>query len=806
VRNSSQRARAALGALLPALLVAVTVTAAPFVATAFAAPLATTRHDFDLPGTQPLTVTDPFVVPSACTPCHSNYGAPDVEPFRSWQGSMMAHSGRDPLMLAAMAVANQDAPHSGETCLRCHFPKGWLEGRSVPEDGSSMTADDRQGVQCSVCHRLVDPFAAAENPPEDAAILAALSAPVPSLRSAMMVLDPVDRLRGPFDVVGDLGSNPHAPTRDTLISPFHRSSDLCGTCHNVENPLFTRDGSGEYVLNAFDSAGTPGQGFPEQSTYDEWAASDYAAAGVLAPQFGRNRDVVSSCQDCHMPAVTGRDANTGMTRDDLPLHELVGGNTFVPAVLPHHPAFGSEVNPALLQAGIDAATDMLRRAATVSLSLTGGTLSVRVTNESGHKLPTGYPEGRRMWLHVRAYDAARAVVFESGRYVFATADLAGYEASPSDPDYDPYLHVWETVHGTSPALAAVVGTLAGPSQHLILNNVREKDTRIPPRGFTNAAFDVFDGAPVGASYADGQYWDEVDYPVGTAAVQAEATLYYQTASRDYVEFLRDENTTNAAGPILFDLWDQHGKSEPVAMARGFVQRDTDPISRCQKEVAKTEAKFWKRHQKEWGKCYARKAAGFTCDAAARDVRIATAEEKLRAKIGGVKDRRCAALNFTPITLGHGSVCPVPCPTQILFDMSDLASCAVCIAGELTGGALDAAYGVTPPALPATAPFGAPASCQSGIAKASLKLAARWTDALARCEDLNHSGGPVQDCSTDPAGAIMRAREQAAGTVASCTSFAGLPGCAVAGDAAGTTACIEGSLAPLAPAFNGVAYP
>ena len=124
-----------------------------------------------------------------------------------------------------------------------------------------------------------------------------------------------------------------------------------------------------------------------------------------------------------MPAVTGRDASTGPVRDDIPLHEMVGGNTFVPDVLPHHPAFGGDVNAAILQETVTKATKLLRKAATLSLSLGGGNLTVRVTNESGHKLPTGYPDGRRMWLHVRAFDADRAVVFESGRYVFATADL-----------------------------------------------------------------------------------------------------------------------------------------------------------------------------------------------------------------------------------------------------------------------------------------------------------------------------------------------------------------------------------------------
>jgi len=411
-----------------------------------------------------------------------------------------------------------------------------------------------------------------------------------------------------------------------------------------------------------------------------------------------------------------------------------------------------------------------------------------------------------MWLDVRAFDANRAVVFESGRYVFATADLVGYGAAPSDPDYDPNLHVWEALHGMSPALAAIIGATPGPSLHLVMNNVREKDNRIPPRGFTNAGYDAFDGAPVGEAYADGQYWDDVTYPVGMGAVQAEATLYYQTASREYVEFLRDENTTTSAGPILFDLWDQHDKSEPVAVAKGFVQRDTEAVTRCQNEVSKTQAKFWKRHQKEWGKCYARKAAGLACDATSRDTRIADAESKLRAKIGGVKDRRCAALSFTPITLGHGSVCPVPCASQILFDMSDVASCAVCMADELTGGALNGAYGVSPPTLPSTAPFGDPAACQSNIAKASLKLAGRWTDALARCEAANRSGQPPQNCATDPGGFIASAQQQAGATIAKCTTFGGLPGCATAGTAAGTTACVEALLAPLAPAFTGVAYP
>jgi hypothetical protein len=788
--------------VLCALVLAAVVRAAS------AAPLATTPDDFHLPGTQPLTVMDPFATPDACTLCHSNYAQPALEPYRTWQSSMMAQSGRDPLMWAALAIANQDAAHSGETCLRCHLPKGWLEGRSTPEDGTAMTAGDRQGVQCSVCHRLVDPFGSAGSPAEDGPILSALDAPVPLLGSAMMVADPVDRLRGPFDVAADLGSDPHVPLRSTLVSPFHATSDLCGTCHNVRNPIFTRNPiSGEYEPNAVGAAADPAGGFPEQSTYDEWAASTYASGGVLAPQFGRNQPMVSTCQDCHMPAVTGRAANFGVLRDDMPLHELAGANTFIPAVLPSHPTFGAEVDAALLQNGIANATAMLRRAATVSAQLAGGTLTVRVTNESGHKLPTGYPEGRRMWLHVRAYDAHHTVVFESGRYASDTATLLGYGAAPMTPDYDPYLHVWETVQGLSPAWAGQLGVQPGHTFHLALNNARLKDNRIPPRGFTNAAFDAFDGAPVGAAYPDGQYWDDVSYPVGAQAVEAEVTLYYQTASREYVEFLRDTNSTNTSGTVLYDLWHDHDPSTPVEMAHAFVETDAAVVTACRRTIAKETEKFQKIHLREWAQCFAAAAHGRSCNASGRDAHVAAASAALHDKIGGAKDKRCAARNLTPITLGHSAVCPAPCATTVIFDLTDLASCAVCVAAAANDAALAAGYGPTPPVLPAAVPA-ARAKCQRALGKASALLVVGAPHILDQCAFANLRGrnSPPVDCASDPDGLFAALTAKAAHLVDHCTDFTGLAGCATSGTAPAVKSCIETAIGAAAPAVATIGYP
>ena len=40
---------------------------------------------------------------------------------------------------------------------------------------------------------------------------------------------------------------------------------------------------------------------------------------------------------------------------------------------------------------------------------------------------------------------------------------------------------------------------------------------------------------------------------------------YQTVSKEFVEFLRNENRTNDAGNILYDLWEANGKSAPFVM-------------------------------------------------------------------------------------------------------------------------------------------------------------------------------------------------------------------------------------------------
>jgi len=539
-------------------------------------PLPTTKEDFFLPGTQPGTLDPehPIVEPESCDACHTD------PIYKAWRGSMMGQAGRDPVFWAAFAVAQNDAVDAGEYCLRCHAPKGWYEGRSEPADGSALLpADISAGVACEICHRMVDPIPGAgdEAAERDAIVRAMLADPPPTdhFGSAMLILDPEDNRRGPFSLPGMMyhvawqaefqGQN------DALTA-----SRLCGSCHNVDNPLLSwnenppNGGEPQYWPNETNAAAESfGKDdlFPVERTYEEWLNSAYAKGGVYAPQFAGAKPggVVASCQDCHMVRETGRAALISpvirdcYTNGCLPAHVFAGGNTWVPQILQDTRwRLNSAADAEALNDTTLAARSMLSRAASLDLSLDDEgdqkLLSVRVTNETGHKLPTGYPEGRRMWLNVRAYDASGALIYESGAYDATTGLL--------DKDVD--IKVYEVEQGLTPELAELVGLEPGPTFHFALNNTTIKDNRIPPRGYTVAAFDRPGMRPVGATYADGQHWDDTEYALPAQTERVVVTLYYQLSSSDYIDFLRELG--GADGETLGQLWDDN-KSPPEIVAR-----------------------------------------------------------------------------------------------------------------------------------------------------------------------------------------------------------------------------------------------
>src|SRR5690606_16121536 len=107
-------------------------------------------------------------------------------------------------------------------------------------------------------------------------------------------------------------------------------------------------------------------------------------------------------------------------------------------------------------------------------------LAVKVTNESGHKLPSGYGEGRRMWLNLQVRDADGGLVFESAAYDGATALLT----------QDPQARVYEVLQGiwnhNGTGTCDVEDGGGNPMFHFVLNDCIAKDNRIPPLGFKPA--------------------------------------------------------------------------------------------------------------------------------------------------------------------------------------------------------------------------------------------------------------------------------------------------------------------------------
>ena len=544
-------------------------------------PLPTTLDDFFQPGQQPQPNT-PSGAPYQqmlssiynCANCHQVDDDQNADfetgPFNTWSTSMMAHSARDVIWQAALAISNTEASMSGEYCIRCHAPQSWAAGLSANGDLSSFTDPEHfEGVSCHFCHRTVDPVYETGNPTQDQDILQALvdAGTYPDdLGNGRFIFDPTDTRRGPEE---DWGVNMHGA--DILVSPHHNESSFCASCHDLRNPVFSKQTDGSYAPNAMGNAHptqNPHDMMPEQLTYSEWLNSSFANGGVNFSdgRFGGDHPTgtMESCQDCHMPKQFGASCvfwyidDIG-TSPDVPDHAFVGANTWV--IRSVH-AMNDPNQTGLNDEAVDrvsAQTEaFLQAASDLDLVEIGNELSVTVTNWCGHKLPTGFPEGRRIWINVRFFDEAGGMIQEHGWYDYETGDSMLDDTK-----------VYEMKLGLDASMAATTGLPEGETMSLVLANTIEKDNRIPPPGFTNAAYESFDGAPVGYTYADDQHWDETLYDIPTAAVAAHVTVYYQTTSKEYIEYLRDNSPENEEGPsigqVAYDQWVMHGRSAPVAM-------------------------------------------------------------------------------------------------------------------------------------------------------------------------------------------------------------------------------------------------
>jgi hypothetical protein len=273
-------------------------------------------------------------------------------------------------------------------------------------------------------------------------------------------------------------------------------------------------------------------------------------------------------------------------------------------------------------ASIPRAEHQLEMAA--SLTITDHT--VKVTNLTGHKLISGYPEGRRMWLKVEWYDDQDALVGVTGEYgplsdddgvpvmvtnpadgqpvqVQSILDLSGQRTKIYEAHYGVTQEWAAQLMGLgypagmiigfdrlTGAVAHTLGELAAEpagtnyeSFHFVLNNKVLKDNRIPTWGMRYDDSRVRNTLPVpsnqyGAPEAGGvyQHWDEVSFtPPTTLAVRGEVELLYQTTSWEYIQFLYLANDGSVSfladeGVNMLEAWVNEGMSEPHKMASATV--------------------------------------------------------------------------------------------------------------------------------------------------------------------------------------------------------------------------------------------
>ena len=273
--------------------------------------------------------------------------------YREWASSMHAYASEDPVFIAMNQRGQRETQGQlGDFCVRCHAPMAVREGAT--KDGLNLPAlpAELKGVTCYFCHN-------------------ATSADQPFNNHIALANDTTMRagIRTP------VASAAHG----SLYSGFHDrnsadSARLCGSCHDVVNP----------------------HGVQLERSFLEYQES----------LFGKSGPGFDTCAGCHMPGKPGRAAE-GVDLNTPPrtVHEhLWPGVDVALSTFPDREAQRLAVECAL---GLNA------RFYAITLSPLGELL-VKVETSAGHHQPSGTAHDRRLWLEVIAYDAAGAVLFQSG--------------------------------------------------------------------------------------------------------------------------------------------------------------------------------------------------------------------------------------------------------------------------------------------------------------------------------------------------------------------------------------------------------
>jgi hypothetical protein len=206
------------------------------------------------------------IYPSAktCAACHPKQ-------YSEWSVSQHSYTQMSPIYMAMQARINTlTSGTNGDFCVRCHNQVGMNMGESIYTSNLDRPASSREGVTCSVCHRVNKNYGKISGrlPLVRGPMHSTIFGPTGNKNVEYVIDDPEQK---GFRVVTD-------PEERGLV--IHGKAEkffgltkpgFCGTCHDVT------------LLN----------GFRLEEAFSEYKQTKAAKDGV-------------TCQDCHMGKVPGQ--------------------------------------------------------------------------------------------------------------------------------------------------------------------------------------------------------------------------------------------------------------------------------------------------------------------------------------------------------------------------------------------------------------------------------------------------------------------------------------------------------------------
>ncbi len=363
--------------------------------------------------TRPLMEMD-FPSAKQCAGCHPKQ-------YDEWSRSMHAYAQHSPITEAFNLVLQERTGGTmGTFCTRCHTPIGTALGENGVLRNVHRSRISMEGVTCVACHRRKDGRYKA---------------------NGRVRVEPGKLLDtciyGPFDDSRNVEGS-HASAH----KPYIKSSQFCGECHDVTNPVGVR----------------------LEEAFSEWQNSPAAKKGI-------------TCQHCHMGPVQGvptRDCDRPVGRAAvvpgidprlIPLRPLADHTFAGPdysllpdTEFPHKLdwMYEKEYDQAKLTPYEQWSLNELRRRNRKSLAkadekryeLLSNSARIKVTHPriarasqrihvdvdvasifEGHSLPTGFTAERQVWISIEVRDP-------SGRLVFASGDVDKNQDLRDDHSHD----------------------------------------------------------------------------------------------------------------------------------------------------------------------------------------------------------------------------------------------------------------------------------------------------------------------------------------------------------------------------------